>query len=455
MANKEAHQVAQKDAGKGIHNQEMEFVSETSAAVLIETPRGGRVLLWAIFGFVATALTWASWAELDEVTRGSGKVIPSSQIQVVQNLEGGILSALFVSEGQQVEKGEVLLQIDDTRFSSSLRESKLQLVTLKAKAARLEAEVSGEIFSPTPELLELGASVVRDELELYRTRRQELDQAKSILDDERRQITQELAELRAKRSKLDRSYKLVAKELQISRPLKDAGAISEVEILRLERQVNELKGELEGAQLAIPRARSKLRAAEKKIEEANIQFANEARAELNTVNAELLQMKETNVALEDRVERTAVRSPVKGTVKQVMFNTVGGVIKPGDELVEIVPLDDTLLVEAEVSPKDIAFLYPGLKTIVKISAYDFAIYGGLEGRLEHISADTITSERDEESYYLVRIRTDKTSLGSESKPLPIIPGMLAEVDILTGKKTVLDYILKPILRARDRAMRER
>lgn len=443
------------DAGKNVSKDDLEFVSETSSAVLIETPKGGRLLLWSVAIFLIAAVAWANWAELDEVTRGTGKVIPSTQIQVVQNLEGGILSDLFIHEGQIVEKNQILLQIDDTRFSSSLRESKLQLGTLKARAARLQAEVDGVEFVPEKKLKNARSAAVKDELQLYYSRQKELNTTKGILEDERLQIRQELAELRAKKEKLGRSYLLVSKELKLSRPLIKAGAISEVEVLRLERQVNELQGELEAAKLAIPRARSKLSAATKKILEASLRFANEARAELNPISAELLQIQESSVTLQDRVTRTAVRSPVNGTVKQLMVNTIGGVIKPGDELVEIVPADDTLLIEAEVKPKDIAFLHPGLKTIVKISAYDYAIFGGLKGKVEHISADTITSERDDESYYLVRVRTHKTSLGTEEKPLPIIPGMLAEIDILTGKKTVLDYILKPILRAKGRAMRER
>jgi len=434
---------------------DVEFMNDTTAAVLMQTPRGGRLILWMVFLFLLFALLWANWAELDEVTKGVGKVIPSSQVQIIQNLEGGILSSLLVAEGDAVEKNQILLQIDDTRFSSSLRETQLQFWALKAKAARLQAESEGKEFIAPTDYLEKHPELVNQELTLFKSRQKQLATNRGILSDQMDQMRQEIAELRAKQSQLGRSLSLLSKELRLSQPLVDAGAISEVEVLRLERQVNELRGELESTTLAIPRAKSRLEEAEKKVSEIVIRFRNEAHTELNEVLAELSQLQETSVALEDRVKRTAVRSPVKGTVKQMLVNTVGGVIQPGMELMAIVPLEDSLLIEAKVGPKDIAFLHPGQKAIVKLTAYDFAIYGALEGKVEHISADTIKEEREDESYYLVRVRTEMNYLGTPESGLPIIPGMQAEVDILTGKKTVLEYLMKPILRAKGRALRER
>jgi adhesin transport system membrane fusion protein len=434
---------------------DVEFMNDTTAAVLMQTPRGGRLILWMVFLFLLFALLWANWAELDEVTKGVGKVIPSSQVQIIQNLEGGILSSLLVAEGDAVEKNQILLQIDDTRFSSSLRETQLQFWALKAKAARLQAESEGKEFIAPTDYLEKHPELVNQELTLFKSRQKQLATNRGILSDQMDQMRQEIAELRAKQSQLGRSLGLLSKELRLSQPLVDAGAISEVEVLRLERQVNELRGELESTTLAIPRAKSRLEEAEKKVSEIVIRFRNEAHTELNEVLAELSQLEETSVALEDRVKRTAVRSPVKGTVKQMLVNTVGGVIQPGMELMAIVPLEDSLLIEAKVGPKDIAFLHPGQKAIVKLTAYDFSIYGALEGKVEHISADTIKEEREDESYYLVRVRTEMNYLGTPESGLPIIPGMQAEVDILTGKKTVLEYLMKPILRAKGRALRER
>jgi adhesin transport system membrane fusion protein len=397
---------------------------------------------------------WANWAKLDEVTTGIGQVIPSSQIQVVQNLEGGIVGALLVSEGETVEKDQVLLQIDDTRFSSSLRETRLQYLALQAKAARLQAESELSDYIPPQEVLEERPNFIDLEKSLYQAKRSELDNNRKILEEQTAQRKQELQELNAKRNQLRRSLSLVKRELSMTQPLVKAGAISEVEVLRLEREVNELAGQLESTTLSIPRIQSTLDESLGKLEELDLRFKSKAREEWNAVNTELSGLVASSVALEDRVKRTAVRSPVKGTIKQLMVNTVGGVIQPGMELVKIVPLEDNLLVEAKIRPEDIGFLRPGQKTIVKFTAFDFAIFGGMEGKLEHISADTIKDDEGN-SFYQVRVRTAKNQLGSETNPLKIIPGMQAEVDILTGKKTVLSYLLKPVLRANERAMRER
>ncbi|MES9888901.1 MAG: HlyD family type I secretion periplasmic adaptor subunit, partial [Candidatus Sedimenticola sp. 6PFRAG1] len=293
-----------------------------------------------------------------------------------------------------------------------------------------------------------------EERSLYKARSSQLENSKSILSEQVAQRDQELRELNAKRSQLRRSLNLVRKELTMTKPLVSAGAISEVEVLRLERQVNELEGDLQSTTLSIPRVRSQLDEAQKKADEVELRFQSEAREQLNEVSAEVSRLQESSVTLKDRVQRTAVRSPVHGTVKQILVSTVGGVIQPGMELVEIVPLEDTLLIEAKISPKDIGFLSPGQKTIVKFTAYDFAIFGGLDGKLEQISPDTIKDENDE-TYYQVRVRTDRNYLGSEANSLQIISGMQTEVDIVTGKKTVLQYLLKPVLRAKEKALRER
>jgi len=448
-------QVATQSNGRIAVRSDSDYLSDASAAVLLQTPRGGRLILWLTVVFVCTAIAWANWAELDEVTTGNGRVIPSRHIQEVQNLEGGILTALLVDEGERVVKGQPLLQIDDTGFSSSLRESQQQTMALRAKAARLQAESSGEAFAAPEALRSAYPDLVAQELLLHQNRQTELETSRNILVDRKDQIEQEIRELESKQQRAAKSLALSRRELNMTRPLVAAGAISEVEVLRLERQVNELAGERESARLAIPRARSRLAEADKRIAEVDLQFRNEAHAELNSISAQLSRLSESSVALEDRVARTVVRSPVRGTVKQIVVNTIGGVIQPGMRLMEIVPLEDFLLVEARIRPKDIAFLYPGQRAIVKITAYDFAIYGGLEGELEHISADTIQQKDDDESYYLVRVRTEKNHLGENDGALPIISGMLAEIDIITGKKTVMDYLLKPVLRAKQKALRER
>lgn len=445
--------VVLKHVTRAVAAEELDFMSESSAAVLRQSPRGGRLILWVTVAFFVTLFVWANFAELDQVTRGNGKVIPSLQVQVVQNLEGGILSEILVKEGDVVEREQVLLRIDDTRFSSTLGESRLHFLALKAKAARLRAEAENTPFIPPREAMQTHPELVERELELFQSRGQELQAKLGILNQQLTQRQQELTELRSKVKHLKASYGLANKELSITKPLVKDGAISEVEVLRLERQVNELQGQLETSRLAIPRVESMYNEAQRKYEEMEISFRNTARTELNETVSELSGLSESHLAMEDRVRRTLVRSPVRGTVKQVMVSTIGGVIKPGMDLVEVVPAEDTLLVEARVRPGDIAFLHPGARAMVKFTAYDFAIYGGLNAKVEHISADTITDEKGE-SYYLVRARTDESHFGPNAAPLPIIPGMTVNVDILTGKKTVLEYLLKPVLRAKEMALKE-
>jgi len=437
---------------------DIEFMRETSAAALLGPRVFSHLILWGTLLFVFVALIWAYFARLDEVTSGEGKVIPSSQVQVIQNLEGGILSELLVHEGEAVEKDQVLLKIDDTRFSSSYREGRSKYVALTAKAARLDAEVTQTEFVVPTELEKDAPDLVQNEKALYLSRKSDLETKVSILRQQADQKRQQLVELRSKQGQQGQSYDLVVKELNLSRPLVEQGVLSEVELLRLERQGAELKGDLDASRLAIPRLESLISEAEKKVEDLVATFRNEAQEELNKIKAELSGLTESNTALQDRFARTVVKSPVKGLVKQIKVTTIGGVIQPGMDLLEIVPTDDTLLVEARIRPKDIAFLRPGQEAVVKFTAYDYSIYGGLTGTLEHISADTIIDEhsQNKDSYYLIRVRTQKRDYrGAENKPLTIIPGMTVTVDILTGQKSVLDYLLKPILKTREVALRER
>lgn len=433
---------------------EVDLSSDIRSTILVQAPKGGRLILYLILLFTITAIYWASVSEIDEITRGDGKVIPSRQIQIVQNLEGGIVSEILVGIGDVVEKGQLLLRIDETRFSAAYQENRLSLLALKAKAARLEAEIYGTSLEIPKEVAEENRSIGKREEELFATRKQEHTANLEIIQEQINQRTQELVELKAKLAELTRTNKLIIRELQLTEPLVKQGAVSEVEILRLKRQASELEGELEATRLAIPRAQSKLKEVSGKMEEMKLSFYNEAKTEQNEVYGEIEKLMAASVALEDRLKRTSVRSPVRGTIKQILINTVGGVIQPGMDLIEIVPLEDTLLIEAKIRPSDIAFLHPNQEAVVKFTAYDYTIYGGLKARLEYISADSISDETGQ-SFYRIQVRTNENHLGTESKPLPIIPGMLASVDILTGKKTIMSYLLKPILRAKNRALRER
>lgn len=427
---------------------------DTHAAEIESLPLASHMILWLSAAFVFIAIIWANFATLDEVAHAEGRVIPSGQIQVVQNLEGGILSEVNIKAGDSVSAGQILLLLDDTRFASSFREGTLSVLTLRARVARLEAEIDEIPFTSIPGFSEEHQDILDDEILLYMSRQQELESSLSILRQQRTQYEQGLAELKAAKNKLTRNAALAKKELEITAPLVKSGAVSQVELLRLQAAVNDSLGQLEETSIAIPGSEAAVAEANQKIAERRQQFQSATQAELNEAKTDLSRLNISNVALEDRVNRTTVKSPVDGTVNQVLVNTIGAVIKPGMDLIEIVPSNDTLLVEAHIRPSDIAFIHPGGKATVKLTAYDFSIYGGLDSVLEVISADSITDERGE-NFFRIRVRTSKNHLGTSENPLPIIPGMVATVDIMTGQKTVMDYILKPLKRAQAAALTER
>jgi adhesin transport system membrane fusion protein len=429
-----------------------DFDASADWAIAEQTPQSARVMVWLSALTILVLLIWAAFAELDEVTRGEGKVIPSRQIQILQSLDGGIVSEILAREGQTVKAGDLLLKVDPTRMVSSLRENQSQYLSLLAKAARLRALAEGSRFVPPEEVLKQAPEIVEQERALYESRRAELDATVGVARQQSSQRSQELISVRAKREQAAQSYTLTARELELTRPLVKTGAVSDVELLRLERDVARYRGERDSANSDIPRLESAVAESNRKIQEVELTFRNSARTELSEANAKLNALSEGSTALEDRVKQTEIRSPVNGTIKQLKVNTVGGVVQPGKDLIELVPSDDALLLEARVLPRDIAFLRPGQKALVKFTAYDFAVYGGLEATLEQIGADSVMDEKGN-AYFVVRVRTLSTTIGQQK--LPIIPGMVAEVDILTGKKSVLAYLLKPILRAKSKAMTER
>jgi len=414
-----------KDLGQQAEDQL--YITDVNSASLYGASIQSHLILWLSVAFVIIGIIWANFAELDEVTRGSGKTTPSSHIQIIQNLEGGILAEILVREGQVVKKGQALLQLDAVRFASSLNETKLKYYELLAATARLSAEVENNALIIPPAVLKEAPEIAKNAQRLFKSRRNELNATTKILKEQINQYA--------------RGYSLLKEELDMSAPLVDEGAMSRVELLRIKREVNNIRGQLTETK--------------NKLAETRVRFQTKALEELNQAKAELDRTSESTLALEDRVTRTRVLSPVKGIIKQLKVTTVGGVIQPGMDLVEIVPIEDQLLIEAKIRPADIAFLHPGQKAMVKLTAYDFSIYGGLEAELEHISADSITNEEDGENYYIIRLRTNKNYLEKNGAKLNIIAGMTADVDILTGKKSVLDYLLKPILKAQQHALRER
>lgn len=403
---------------------------------------------------VVLLIVWASLAKVDEVTKGEAKVIPSKQLQVIQSLDGGVVSEILVKEGQVVEAGQLLLKIDETRATSGVRESAAQVFSLRVKLARLKALSGGTAFSPpAPRDGDLEeARIVEEERQLYDSRRNELSALVGISEQQLAQRRQEQAEARARRDAAARSLELAQQELNKTRPLLATGAVSEVDVLRLDREVSRARGEMEQASAQIARTGAGMAEAGRKIQETDLAFRNEARKELSEVLGKLNALNEGAVALADKVDKSQVKSPVRGRVQRLLANTVGGVVTPGKDILEIVPLDDALVLEAKVQPRDIAFIHPGQAATVKFTAYDFGIYGGLDAVVENISPDTVTDERGQNTFYVVRVRTKQANF---SDKMPIIPGMTAEVDVLTGKKTVMAYLLKPVLKAHSHALRER
>ncbi len=435
--------------------EDSDFASDVVAAKLQGPHPRAFMLLAGILAFFIVAFIWASTAVLDEVTRGDGKVIPSSQVQIIQNLEGGILRELLVHEGDIVEKGQILLHIDDTGSASRAGEIESNYLNLMGRIARLEAEATDTPLEFPAELMAERKDISVREQNLYSARQAELQSQISILRQQAQQREQEIAEINGKLKQLRASLALANEEWGITEPLVQRGIVPKVDALKLRREINDLRGQISGAELALPRVVGALKEANQRIEEKILSFRSEAAQELSRARAEYEAARQSAIGIKDRVARTEVRSPVAGEVKEIKIRTIGGVVKPGQDIVEIVPIDDTLLVEANIRPSDIGFLRPGQDATVKITAYDFSIYGGLKGKLERISADTILNEKTGESFYQIIVRTEQNYLQRGDHRLPIIPGMIASVDILTGQKTVLDYIMKPILKTRDTALRER
>ena len=411
-----------------------------------------RILLWTSLVAFAALLLWAATGNVDEVVRGTGKVVPSRQVQVVQSLDGGVVQEILVRPGQEVEQDDVLLRIDATRFSASLGENNAEYLALLAKAARLQALATGKPFVAPDEVQAQDPALAEMERNAWRARDAELNATINVAREQLNQRQEDLRETMARRDQAAASCGLTSRELQVTRPLLDSGAVSQVDLLRLQREVARYCGEQKGAEAQIDRFQASIKEARSKLEEAELTLRNVARSELSDANARLATLREGKLALADRVKLSEVRSPVRGTVKTLLNNTVGGVVQPGKDIIEIVPKDDTLLLEVRVPPRDIGFLYPNQSAQVKFTAYDFAVYGGLEGRVEQIGADTVIDEKGN-AYYVVRVRTDASTVGD--KELPILAGMVAEAHILTGKRTVLQYLLKPILRAKDNAFTER
>lgn len=445
------------------NDEDISFVNTLYAQENAKLNNKAILLFFLIIAFFSFAIYWAFISMIDELARGEGKVIPSEKIQTIQSLDGGIISDILVSEGQIVKINQPLMKIDTTRFQASLEENKKTHEHLLITKIRLEAESRVNVKKPIPnlvfpaEILKVAKVFAQDDETLFKRRIEELKSTVEILDGQYKQKKQELLETRSKSYQLNRSLKLVAQERDTIAKLVARRSRSNVDLLKVKKEHSQLLGELSSTRLSIPRLKFAIQEAANRKEEKVKIFKSEVLNELQKINTEIKKYESKLIAEEDKLSKTTLNSPVNGIIKQINMNTVGGVIKSGMDLIEIVPQSEILLVEAKIDPKDIAFINPKQEAIVKITAYDFSIYGGLEGKIVEISADSIKDKdsKDNKSYYKVVIKTTKNYLEKDGERLPIIPGMIASVDIKTGKKTILDFILKPILKTKENALHER
>ena len=425
-----------------------------SADLLAPPPRGLNLLMKTMIGMVGVFVLWSAFAKLQEVTSAQGRVIPATKIQVVQNLEGGIVREVLVREGAMVKEGDIILRIDPTIAGSTLGEAREKQLGLQMMVARLEAEVEGKPLSVPGELSSQRPDLLGEQRSIFEARKNELDAALSGLALQEQQRSQEVVELESKLVTSRKALELSQEELNLMRPLEKTKAASRTEVLVIESKVNDLDGSVKAAELALPRMHSAIQEVRDRRQEKLAAFRSEALQRLSSARVELAALSEASKSSEDKLARTTVRAPVAGVVKTVHVTTPGQVVQPGRDLIEIVPLNDTLLVEAQVRPQDIAFVRPGQEALIKLTAYDFSIYGGLKGVVDRIGADSITTEKGE-TYYVIRVRTERSTLSHKGENLPIIPGMVANVDVITGSKTVLSYLTKPMTKLRHEAMRER
>ncbi len=418
-------------------------MNSLGASMLESTPVRIRLIIifWAFS--VSALLIWMSMAQVDELVRGSGEIVPSGENQLIQNLEGGIIESILVKEGESVVQNQILLKIKNEKGRVSFESNTLDANALNAKIRRLEAEANSEKFILNNE--EQKSDLMRHEKSLYLSHQRQFQTKKQILLEQLEQKKFELNETRERIKLLNVDLDLIQEEIEMTEPMVEKGVKSQVDFLKLKREHNNIKKEHVASTLSLARYESGIKEIENKIVENHQLYVISAKEKLNEAISKLQKVSSHSSALEDQVSRTLVRSPINGIVQNLFVHTIGGSIRPADDLVEIVPSEDSLIVEVKVKPSDIAFIYPQQYARVKFSAYDYAIYGGLDAKVIDISADSITDAK-ENTFFIIKLRTDKIYLGSEKKPLKIIPGMTVDVDIITGKKSILDYVLKPILK---------
>ncbi|TFH92422.1 HlyD family type I secretion periplasmic adaptor subunit [Vibrio ouci] len=424
-----------------------------------------RKLIWMTAACITAIIVWASWAKLEEVVIGEGKVVPSLSVQTIQSLEGGLVKELLVRQGERVTKGQPIAVLDDTRFRASYQESTQQAESLQAQKIRLRAELNSIVVRDsslpwqehiviepqTIEVTEQSHLALINAKANYLARlgklRSELEESTLRVEQQAQSYSDTVQNIRT----LQSSLKIVSKERDMLREVVATGAVAEVELLKLNRDVIKLQGDLASAQTVAQKQKAAFSESISDRRSTALEFRTKVQGQLNEVSAKLAQLSESRYAIADQLKRTQLLAPVDGRVKEIFVRTIGGVVKPGEPIMELVPENSNLIVEAKIAPKDIAFVKTGLSATVKFSAYDFVIYGGLKGKVTYVSADALQTEEGH-AYYRAHIE-----LGEDVKSsgFTIIPGMQVAVDILTDEKTVLSYWLKPILRAKESALRER
>ncbi len=429
-------------------------MNELEAAMRMRPSSPAILLLVTIMAFVAFLIVWAAVSQVEELTRAQGQIVPSKELQVVQSLEGGILQELLVAKGDFVKKGQVLMRLSDVMFSSEERGTEARFMSLEAKKARLHAESAGQDFTVSEDIKAKIPAIVDNEKSLYESRQNELNSAYKIQDEKINKAQADLGEVDAEINRLSQSRILLNKELKITKDMVAKRAVPKLDQIRLERELGDISGQINARQQEKKGLQASLKSAENERKIQLDKFRSVALEELNEVETQMASLRENLKSIGDRVDRTEIRAPVDGIVNQITLRTIGGIVEPAMKLIEIVPGDDELKILAKVKPDEIAFLKVGQAVKVKVSAYDPQIYGALDGVLTRIAASSV-SDREGNVMFEVEVRTNTNHLGTQAKPLPITSGMVATVEIITGKRTILNYLLKPFHRGLNRAFRER
>ncbi len=425
-----------------------DYINSVSQALVEKVPNSTKVILYIILALMISFFIWAYFANIDQLVRGESKVVPSGQNQIIQNFEGGIISDILVEEGDLVKKGDILLKLENKQYSSTYEKNILEIDEFKVQRNRFYAEANDTKF-----VFDKKNDIYEKEYTLYKSDLSQIESKLRVFDEQISQKEKEKNEIKSKIRFLSENFNLIRQEQKVMEPLVKKGIVSKVEYLKLLREANSIKDDLESTKLSLKRIQSAVSEYENRHKEAKIEFQNNALRQYNEVVGKIKQFSKQNQGLADQVNRTEVISPVTGYIKKMHINTIGGSVQPGMDLIEIVPKNKKLLIEAKIKPEDIAFIYNEQDVTLKFTAYDFTIYGSLNGKIEKISPDSVT-DKENNTYYLAYIRAEKDYLGTKEKPLMIMAGMRGSADILTGKKSVLTYLLKPIIKTKQYALTE-